>query len=54
MNVKIQIAGIRTVEDALECVKNGVDAIALLVGQSHTSNDFISKELARYIGTFVL
>ena len=44
--VKIQIAGIRTLADALECIKNGVDAIGLLVGQSHPSDDFITKELA--------
>ena len=49
MKVKVQIAGIRTLNDALECVKNGVDSVGLLVGQSHTSADFISKELARQI-----
>ncbi|MDR0850583.1 MAG: phosphoribosylanthranilate isomerase [Christensenellaceae bacterium] len=51
MNVRIQIAGIRTLEDAMECVKNGVDSIGLLVGQSHTSKDFISKQTARDIVT---
>lgn len=49
MKIKIQIAGIRSVDDALECVKNGVDAIGLLVGQSRNSEDFISRELAREI-----
>lgn len=49
MQVKVQIAGIRTVQDAMECVKNNVDAIGLLVGQSHSSEDFITKQLAREI-----
>lgn len=45
----IQMAGIRNVSDALMCVDCGIDIIGLLVGQAHTSDDFITKELARDI-----
>lgn len=45
----IQMAGIRNKEDAIMCVEKGVDIIGLLVGQVHTSDDFISKEKAREI-----
>ena len=45
----VQMAGIRNASDALMCVKHGVDIIGLLVGQAHTSDDFISKKLAREI-----
>lgn len=47
--MNIQMAGIRNVNDALMCVDCGVNIIGLLVGQAHTSDDFISKELARDI-----
>ena len=47
--MRVQIAGIKTVEDALMCVEYDCDAIGLLVGQSHSSDDFISKELAKKI-----
>lgn len=45
----VQMAGIRSASDALMCVKHGVDIIGLLVGQAHTSDDFISKEKAKEI-----
>ncbi|MBR2391639.1 MAG: phosphoribosylanthranilate isomerase [Clostridia bacterium] len=45
----VQMAGIRNVQDALNSVEVGVDIIGLLVGQNHTSDDFISKEQAREI-----
>jgi len=45
----IQMAGIRNKKDALMCVECGVDIIGLLVGQAHTSDDFISKEMAKDI-----
>ncbi len=47
--MNIQMAGIRSVKDALMCVECGVNIIGLLVGQAHTSDDFITKELAREI-----
>ena len=45
----IQMAGIRNKEDALMCVELGVDIIGLLVGQMHTSDDFLTKEQAKVI-----
>ena len=47
--MNIQMAGIRNIEDAVMCTECGVNIIGLLVGQAHTSDDFISKELARDI-----
>lgn len=47
--MNIQMAGIRNVKDAIMCVECGVNIIGLLVGQAHTSDDFITKELARDI-----
>ena len=47
--MRVQIAGIKTIEDALMCVKYDCDAIGLLVGQSHNSDDFISVEKAKKI-----
>ena len=47
--VVVQMAGIRNKEDALMCASWGVDVIGLLVGQKHTSDDFITKEMARDI-----
>ena len=47
--MNIQMAGIRNVKDALMCAHCGVNIIGLLVGQAHTSDDFITKELAREI-----
>lgn len=47
--MNIQMAGIRNVKDALMCVQCGVNIIGLLVGQAHTSDDFIGKELAKEI-----
>ena len=45
----VQIAGIKNTQEALECVKCGVDAIGLLVGRMHESNDFIDEEQAKEI-----
>lgn len=45
----VQMAGIRNAKDALMCVEHGVDIIGLLVGQAHTSDDFITKEKAKEI-----
>ena len=47
--IHIQMAGIRNKEDALMCVDMGVDIIGLLVGQMHTSDDFLTKEAAKVI-----
>ena len=47
--MKVKICGIKNIEDALKAVEYGADAIGLLVGQEHTSNDFISVEQAKGI-----
>lgn len=47
--IHIQMAGIRNLSDALMCVNEGVDIIGLLVGQMHTSDDFLTKEKAKEI-----
>lgn len=47
--MKVKVCGIKTPQDALMCVHYGADAVGLLVGQSHASNDFITKEQARKI-----
>ena len=47
--IHVQMAGIRNKEDALMCVSEGVDIIGLLVGQKHTSDDFLTKEEAKII-----
>ncbi len=47
--MNIQMAGIRNVKDALMCTDCGVNIIGLLVGQTHNSDDFITKELAKEI-----
>ncbi|MDR1698102.1 MAG: phosphoribosylanthranilate isomerase [Erysipelotrichaceae bacterium] len=55
--VKVQIAGIKTAKEAIQCARLGVDAIGLLVGQKHFSDDFISintaQEIIRALPPFV-
>ena len=45
----VQIAGIKNKEEAKKCVEAGVDAIGLLVGRTHESNDFIDEHKAKEI-----
>jgi len=47
--VRVKICGIRRVEDAFSAIRWGADAVGFLVGQRHTSADFISAEQARAI-----
>jgi phosphoribosylanthranilate isomerase len=47
--VRVKICGIRRLEDALVAVGHGADALGFLVGQLHSSPDFISPEAARSI-----
>jgi phosphoribosylanthranilate isomerase len=47
--VRVKICGNKRLEDALEGVKAGADALGFLIGQVHASPDFISKEAAREI-----
>ncbi len=46
---RVKICGIQCLEDALLAVRLGADAIGLLVGQRHTSSDFLTPESARTI-----
>lgn len=47
--VKVKICGIKNVEDALKVVEFDGDAVGFLVGQEHSSEDFISPNQAREI-----
>jgi phosphoribosylanthranilate isomerase len=47
--VTVKICGVRRVEDARLAIAAGADEIGLLVGQRHTSGDFISPEQAAEI-----
>lgn len=47
--IRVKICGIKRKEDALLAISYGADAIGLLVGQTHTSDDFIDADTARDI-----
>jgi len=47
--MKVKICGIKRIEDAKLAIDLGADAIGLLVGQQHASNDFIDEERAKSI-----
>jgi phosphoribosylanthranilate isomerase len=49
MSTWVKICGMKRVEDALFAAENGANAIGLLVGQIHTSSDFIDPEVAHSI-----
>ena len=51
--VKVKICANRDINDAKMCIDANADIIGILVGQEHTSNDFVSKETAKEIVDFV-
>jgi phosphoribosylanthranilate isomerase len=55
---KVKICGIKSVHDARLADRSGADALGLLVGQTHTSKDFISPQAAleiyRAISPFIV
>jgi len=50
--IKVKICANRSVEDAKMSIAFGADVIGILVGQEHTSDDFVDKFKAREIATF--
>jgi phosphoribosylanthranilate isomerase len=51
--MRIKVCGIRRVADAVAAARLGVDAIGLLVGQRHRSEDFLQADQAREIAAAV-
>lgn len=47
--MRIKVCGIKRVEDAVMAAYCGADAIGLVVGRKHNSDDFIDKHLAQKI-----
>lgn len=51
--VKVKICANKSIDDAKMCLDAGADIIGILVGQEHTSNDFVDKNVAKEIVEFV-
>lgn len=51
--VKVKICANKSIEEAQMCLNAGADIIGILVGQEHTSNDFVNKETAKEIVKYV-
>lgn len=49
----VKICANKSIEEAKMCVSAGVDVIGILVGQQHTSSDFVDKETAKAIVDYV-
>ncbi len=47
--VKVKICANKSIEDAKMCLEAGADIIGILVGQKHSSNDFVDKKTAKEI-----
>ena len=51
--MKVKICANKSIEDAKMCLEAGADIIGILVGQEHTSNDFVNKDIAKEINNYV-
>ena len=50
--IKVKICANKSIEDAKMSIEAGADIIGILVGQEHTSNDFVDKYTAKEIADF--
>lgn len=50
--IKVKICANKSIEDAKMSIDAGADIIGILVGQKHTSNDFVDKYTAKKIADF--
>lgn len=50
---KVKICANKSIEDAKMCLEAGADIIGILVGQEHSSNDFVDRDTAKDICMFV-
>lgn len=51
--VKVKICANKSINDAQISIEAGADIIGILVGQEHTSNDFVDKDTAKDIANYV-
>ena len=51
--MKVKICANKNIYDAESCLLAGADIIGILVGQEHSSNDFITKEEAKEITKYI-
>ncbi len=51
--MEVKICANKSIEDAKMCLEAGADIIGILVGQEHTSNDFVNKDTAKEINNYV-
>lgn len=51
--MKVKICANKNIYDAQSCIEANADIIGVLVGQEHSSNDFINKDVAREIVDYV-
>lgn len=51
--MKVKICANTNIEEAKMCLDAGTDIIGILVGQEHTSNDFVDKNKAKEICNYV-
>lgn len=49
----VKICANKTIEEAQMCLNAGADVIGILVGQEHSSTDFVNKETAKEICEYV-